>query len=172
LPLLEGSIINLDIALYVPYEPADTCYHGDTSTTVGVSEISEKSQRLLKATKEALKAGIDVCGPLTSYSKIGKAIEAVAHKYGMQVVKDLCGHGVGKDYHQYPIILHYHNEDAGAMAPGTVFTIEPCLVEGVDQHFTSPEDHFSICSLDGGRGAQEEHTVMVTDTGVEVLTQL
>ena len=172
MPLLEGSIINLDIALYVPYEPANACYHGDTSTTIAVGSISEESQRLLNATKEAIKAAIDVCGPLQPYNRIGKAVEGVAKQYGLNVINVLSGHGVGKEYHQLPLILHYDNDDPGEMAPGTVFTIEPCLTEGDGGYFISTEDEFSVCSLDGSRGAQEEHTVMITKTGVEVLTQL
>jgi methionyl aminopeptidase len=170
-PLREGSIVNLDIALYVPFEPAGTGYHGDNSTTVAVGDIDDNSQRLLRATKEALEAGIAACGPFQPYNGIGKAISAVARNYGLTVVPELSGHGIGREYHQYPLILHTDNDDPGEMAPGTIFTIEPCLTNGNGQYSVDPQDNWSLLSADGARGAQEEHTVLITETGVEVLTQ-
>lgn len=172
--LEEGSMVNLDIALYVPLESAGMSYHGDTSTTVAVGDpnsLSENSRLLMKATKEALEAGIAACGPFQPYSGIGQAISAVARKYGLTVVPELSGHGIGKEYHQYPLILHCDNHDPGQMAPGTIFTIEPCLTEGNGMYKVDPQDKWSLYSVDGARGAQEEHTVMITDTGVEVLTR-
>jgi methionyl aminopeptidase len=174
-PLLEGCIINLDIALYVPYGPEKLCYHGDTSTTVPAGEmenLSTQSRNLLAATKEALKAGIDACGPWKPYNGIGKAISAVASKHNFTVVPELSGHGIGREYHQHPLILHVHNDDPGEMAPGTIFTIEPCLSEGNGQYTVDPDDGWSLYSVDGSRAAQEEHTVMITETGVDVLTKL
>ena len=172
-PLLEGSIVNLDIALYVPYEPAKACYHGDTSTTIpvgGLKSLSQHSKNLLKATKYALEAGIQACGPWKPYNGIGKAIANVAAKYDLVIVPELSGHGIGKEYHQLPLILHTYNEDPGEMAPGTIFTIEPCLTEGDGRFEVDSEDEWSLYSLDGSRGAQEEHTVMITEHGVEILT--
>lgn len=174
-PLLEGSIINLDIALYVPYKPGNTYYHGDTSTTVSVGDqesLSRESRNLIKATKEALQAGIDACGPWKPYHGIGKAISGVAAQYKFTVVQELSGHGIGREYHQHPLILHFDNDDPGEMAPGTVFTIEPCLSEGNGQYKVDPQDSWSLYSVDGSRAAQEEHTVMITETGVEVLTKI
>ena len=173
--MVEGSIINLDISLYVPFEPAGTSYHGDTSTTVAVGDLnslSDSSRLLMKATKEALEAGIAACGPFQPYSGIGKRISIVAKEYGLTVVPELSGHGIGREYHQYPLILHCDNDDPGEMAPGTIFTIEPCLTEGNGIYKVDPHDKWSLYSVDGARGAQEEHTVMITDTGVEVLTRL
>jgi methionyl aminopeptidase len=172
--LVEGSIINLDIALYVTYDLAKTCYHGDTSTTVIVGDVNtvpESSRTLLKGTKEAIQAGIGACGPFRPYNGIGKAITSVAQKYGLTVVPELSGHGIGREYHQYPLILHYDNDDPGEMVPGTIFTIEPCLTEGDGKYNVDPQDKWTMYSADGSRGAQEEHTVMITDSGVEVLTQ-
>jgi methionyl aminopeptidase len=157
--------------LYVPFEPAGTSYHGDTSTTVAVGDLSDNSRLLLQATKEALEAGVAACGPFQPYSGIGKAISAVARKYGLKVVSELSGHGIGREYHQYPLILHYDNDDPGEMAPGTIFTIEPCLSEGSGEYNVDPHDKWSLYSSDGARGAQEEHTVMITETGVEILTR-
>ena len=172
-PLVEGSIINLDIALYVPYGPAQACYHGDTSTTVpvgGTKSLSQHSKKLLKATKYALEASIQACGPWKPYNGIGKAIADVAAKYDLVIVPELSGHGIGREYHQHPLIVHTYNDDPGEMAPGTVFTIEPCLTEGNGQFVVDPEDGWSLYSADGSRGAQEEHTVLITEHGVEVLT--
>lgn len=173
-PLLEGSVVNLDIALYVPYEPAGACYHGDTSTTVVVGDIqslSDSSRLLLKATKEALQAGIAACGPFRPYRGIGKAVSAVAQTYGLVVIPELSGHGIGREYHQYPLILHHENNDPGEMTPGTVFTIEPCLTKGCGEYIIG-SDKWSMFSVDGACAAQEEHTIMITETGTEVLTQI
>jgi methionyl aminopeptidase len=172
--LLEGSLINLDIALYVPHEPSQASFHGDTSTTVAVGgeeTLSYSGGLLLDATKEALQAAISACGPFQPYNGIGKAISDVASKHGLTVVSELAGHGIGREYHQYPLVLHYENNDPGEMAPGTIFTIEPCLTEGNGVINVDPSDNWSIYSEDGARGAQEEHTVMITADGVEVLTQ-
>lgn len=173
--LLEGSTINLDIALYVQIGETGLCYHGDTSTTVAVGDekrLSPQSRRLVEATKMALDAGIAACGPFKPFNGIGKAISSAAREYGMSVVKGLVGHGIGKEYHQYPVIVQYDNDDPGEMVPGTVFTIEPCLTEGSGEYEVDPKDGWTIYSADGGRGAQEEHTVMITETGVEVLTRI
>jgi len=164
----------LDIALYVPYAPAQASYHGDTSTTVPVGDLnslSDDSRFLLNGTKEASRAGIAACGPMQPFNEIGRAISSVARNYGLNVVSELSGHGIGKEYHQFPLILHHDNDDPGEMTPGMVFTIEPCLTEGSGEYITDPVDKWSLYSVDGSRGAQEEHTVMITDTGVEVLTQ-
>jgi methionyl aminopeptidase len=167
---LEGSIVNLDIAIYVPYDPAGAGYHGDNSTTVPVGEISPRARDLIATTKLALQAGIAACGPFQPYNGIGKAISDVARQHGFAVVPELSGHGIGREYHQHPLILHIENEDPGEMTPGTVFTIEPCLSEGDGRYTVDPDDKWTLYSADGGRAAQEEHTVLVTDTGVEVLT--
>jgi len=122
-------------------------------------------------TKEALREGIAACGPFQPYNGIGKAISTVATNNGLTVVPELSGHGIGREYHQFPLILHIDNDDPGDMVPGTVFTIEPCLTEGDGKYVIDAQDNWSIYSIDGARAAQEEHTVMITETGVEVLTQ-
>jgi methionyl aminopeptidase len=167
--------VNLDLALYVQFDDTKFCYHGDTSTTVAVGgeqTLSPQSRRLLDATKMALDAAISACGPLKPYNGIGKAISSVAREYGMTVVKGVSGHGIGREYHQYPVIVQDDNDDAGQMVLGTMFTIEPCLTEGSGEYEIDPRDGWSIYSVDGARGAQEEHTVMVTDEGVDVLTRI
>ena len=159
----------------MPYEPVGICYHGDTSTTVpvgGFDKISQQSATLIKATREALEAGIAACGPDRPYSGIGNAIAKVAEKYQLQIVPDLSGHGIGKEYHGYPLILQFANDDPGEMSPGTIFTIEPCLSEGSGEYVVDEKDNWSLYALDGARATQEEHTVMITETGVEVLTRL
>ena len=125
----------------------------------------------MKATKEALEAGIAACGPFQPYRGIGKAISSVVKEYGLTVVPELSGHGIGREYHQYPLVLHYDNDDPGKMAPGTIFTIEPCLTEGNGGYYLDPQDKWSLYSVDGARAAQEEHTIMITEAGVEVLTR-
>lgn len=103
---------------------------------------------------------------------IGKAISSVARNNGLTVVPELSGHGIGREYHQYPLIMHVDNDDPGEMVPGTIFTIEPCLTEGNGKYAVDLEDKWSLYSVDGARAAQEEHTVMIMETGVEVLTEI
>jgi methionyl aminopeptidase len=136
------------------------------------SSLSDSTQVLLKVTKKALQEGIAACGPFHPYSGIGNAISAVAKTNGLTVVPVLSGHGIGREYHQYPLILHTNNDDPGEMVPGTVFTIEPCIKEGNGLYIVDPDDKWSMYSVDGAPAAQEEHTIMITETGVEVLTQL
>ena len=174
-PLRVGDIVNLDVALYVYHEPSGACYHGDTSTTVpvgGFEKISRQCATLIKGTRHALEAGIAACGPDRPYNGIGNAIAKVAEEYQLQIVPELSGHGIGEDYHGYPLILHFANDDPGEMSPGTVFTIEPCLSEGSGEFTMDSKDKWSLYALDGARATQEEHTVMITETGVEVLTKL
>ncbi|BFZ60105.1 hypothetical protein YB2330_001127 [Saitoella coloradoensis] len=189
--LKEGSIINLDIALFAAH-PSDpnACFHGDTSATFPVGQISPLSSRLLEATKLALDEAITACGPGKRYEEIGLAVERVAEEYGYEINSALCGHGIGREYHQNPLIIHCgrppfallcrnliikllsaNNKSNDVMLPGVIFTIEPVLCEG-GAEFSVWNDNWTIVTDDGGRSAQFEHTIMITEDGVEILTDL
>ncbi|KAG4304277.1 hypothetical protein PORY_002252 [Pneumocystis oryctolagi] len=169
--LCSGDIVNIDIALFVKHpDDPDAHFHGDTSSTFGVGDISKNSKKLIYYTKKALEAGINECYPGKPFNAIGKAIEAVAKKSGFDVSKYLAGHGIGREFHSYPLILHHDNNDSRTMIPGMIFTIEPCLCEGNANDLVLHQDGWSISTSDGSRCAQFEHTVLITNDGVEILT--
>ncbi|CAO3632428.1 unnamed protein product [Cunninghamella echinulata] len=163
-PLENGDIINIDITVYL------NGYHGDTSYTFYVGDVDERGKALVECTKECLDKAINICGPNVPYREIGKTISEYATKFGFSVSDELSGHGIGKEFHCLPLIYHHENDEIGCMAPGTVFTIEPVLCQGASVGLLYP-DEWTISTIDGGRSAQFEHMVLVTEDGVEVLTK-
>ena len=165
-PLEDGDIVNLDVSVYVDG------FHGDTSSTFLVGDVDERGRDLVDATTEALCAGVAVCGPGVRICEIGSAIHRVARERGYGVVRNYCGHGIGRSFHMLPYIFHYENNQGGVMEEGMVFTIEPMLVEGnADDQATWP-DRWTVTTSHGGRSAQQEHTLLVTSEGVQILTSL
>lgn len=162
--LQEGDILNIDVTVYLHG------YHGDTSRMFTVGQVSEAAKRLCKATTEALMAGIDVCGPGVRFSAIGNAIQNVADKYKYSLCKSFVGHGVGTVFHAYPHILHHRNNEPGVMEPGMTFTIEPMLCEGSSRE-KFWRDGWTAVTADGGLSAQQEHTLLITASGVDILTE-
>jgi methionyl aminopeptidase len=163
-PLQEGDIINIDVTAY------KHGVHGDTNATFFVGEVDPVSRQLVKVTEECMWRGIEAVRPGRPISDIGKAIEthAKAHRYG--VVKAFIGHGIGEQFHTDIQVLHYYDERASMiMRPGMTFTIEPMIALGTWQH-RMWDDDWTAVTADGKRTAQFEHTVLVTDDGVEVLT--
>ncbi|KAG1464896.1 hypothetical protein G6F46_005728 [Rhizopus delemar] len=162
--LKDGDIINVDVTVYLKG------YHGDTSATFLVGDnVDEKGKDLVECTRESLDMAIKLCGPNVPYKEIGRVISEHAHKYGYSVSDELSGHGIGKEFHCHPLIYHHENEEEGIMTPGTIFTIEPMLCQGSATGIMWP-DQWTISTVDGGRSAQFEHTILITDNGVEVLT--
>lgn len=165
--LVEGDIINIDITIF--YDGV----HGDCSETFIVGDARKAhpvAKKLVKTTYDSLWAAIDICGPGVPVNKIGGAIQAVAHRAGFSVVRNFVGHGIGEVFHTTPNVFHYKNSDAlGTMQPGQTFTIEPMLNEGTHRNVTWP-DEWTATTLDGKRSAQFEHTLLITDDGVEALT--
>jgi methionyl aminopeptidase len=162
--LQEGDIISIDVSLF------KNGYHGDNCTTVIVGgKCDEKGQELVRATEEALNRAISICHPGQCLSKIGSAIEQVAANYEFQVNRQFCGHGLGSILHMAPYVSHYTNKDYFTLQPGMIFTIEPIFHEASAKIFTWP-DGWSAVSVDGGRSAQFEHEVLITETGYELLT--
>lgn len=162
--LQEGDIVNLDVSLY--YKG----FHGDLNATYPVGEISEDSQRLIRTTREALDAAIAICKPGALFRDIGNAIEPIAKANGCSVVRQYTGHGCNQLFHTVPTLPHYaKSKTPGAMKPGMTFTIEPMINLGTHQGVHWPDD-WTCTTLDGKRSAQFEETLLITETGVEVLT--
>ena len=162
--LVEGDIVNLDV----------TCYregvHGDTNATFFVGEVDEQSRRLVEATRECLRLGIQAVRPGRPVSDIGAAIESHARKLRYGVVRSFIGHGIGEQFHTDLQILHYYDSRANTiMRPGMTFTIEPMITLGRVQHLVW-DDNWTAVTVDGKRTAQFEHTILVTDDGAEILT--
>lgn len=162
--LLEGDIVNLDVTTYIHG------VHGDTNATFAVGAADPESRRLIDVTREAMWHGIDAVRPGRPVSDIGKAIEDHARRHRFGVVRAFIGHGIGEQFHTDLQILHYYDPDANTvMRPGMTFTIEPMITMGTWRHQLW-DDGWTAVTADGKRTAQFEHTVLVTEDGVEVLT--
>ena len=163
--LADGDIVNIDITAY------KNGVHGDTNKTFAVGEVSEEARLLIERTEEALNRGIRAVKPGRPFNVIGRAIESYAKRFGYGVVRDFTGHGVGAEFHSGLIIPHY---DAAPgydtpMDVGMVFTIEPMLTIG-DISWDLWSDGWTVTTKDKSLSAQFEHTLVVTETGAEVLT--
>eukprot|EP00039_Didymoeca_costata_P004604 m.74708 g.74708 ORF g.74708 m.74708 type:complete len:353 (-) comp12475_c0_seq2:1178-2236(-) len=163
--LLPNDSINVDITVYL------NGMHGDTSRTVIVSETDDRGQRLLECSQACLAAGIAVCEPGSKFSDIGKVVEKTAEDYGFAVCMPLCGHGIGKNFHENPLVYHCYDpfSKTEIMQPGMAFTIEPAICE-IDGSIEVLPDQWTVVTKDGGRCAQFEHTLLIVEDGVEVLT--
>jgi methionyl aminopeptidase len=163
-PLREGDIVNIDVTLIVDG------WHGDTSRMYAVGEVSRKAERLIEVTYECLMRGIAAVKPGVSTGKIGAVIQQHAESERCSVVRDFCGHGLGRVFHDRPNILHYGEENEGVvMQPGMFFTIEPMINLGRPAVKVLP-DGWTAVTRDRELSAQFEHTVGVTETGYEIFT--
>ncbi|HLL05790.1 MAG TPA: type I methionyl aminopeptidase [Myxococcaceae bacterium] len=162
--LEDGDIVNLDITIFLDG------VHGDCSATYFVGKPSAESERLVRVTRECLELGIAAVKPGRPISDIGKAIEEHATKHGMSVVRAYCGHGIGEKFHSALQIPHYYEAEANAIIkPNMTFTVEPMINLGHWDHRTW-NDGWTAVTADGSRSAQFEHTLLVTEQGVEILT--
>jgi methionyl aminopeptidase len=162
--LVDGDIINIDITLF--YDG----FHGDCSEMFLVGEVDEKGKQLVRTTYECMDKAIEYCRPDVPVNKIGGLIEEHATQAGFNVVRNFCGHGISSVFHTTPNVVHYKNSDAaGIMKPGITFTIEPMITEGTPKNVTWPDD-WTVATADGKRCAQFEHTLLITEDGVERLT--
>ena len=163
-PLADGDIVNLDVTLY------REGVHGDTNATFLVGAVDDGSRNLVRVTHECLMLGIEAVKPGRPLSDIGRAIERHATKHSLGVVRAFIGHGIGEQFHTDLQILHYYDPaSATVMQPGMTFTIEPMITMGRWQH-RMWDDGWTAVTIDGGRTAQFEHTILVTDDGSEILT--
>lgn len=164
--LKDGDILNIDVT------PILDGFHGDTSRMFCVGKPSAIAQKLISVTRECLYRGIAAVKPGARIGDIGAAIQEHAEAEGFSVVRELVGHGVGRQFHTEPQVPHYGKRGTGMkLRPGMVFTIEPMLNEGT-RHIKTLRDQWTIVTGDRKLSAQFEHTVAVTNDGVEILTQL
>jgi len=162
--LKEGDTIALDLGLN--YEGV----YLDHAVTVAVGVIDTKSAQLLSITKSALDEGIAVIRPGTTVGDIGYAIEQYVKPYTFGIVRDLSGHGVGRAIHEDPFVPNYGKRGKGAkLVPGMVIAIEPMLTRGSEEVLLM-NDGYTLKTSDGSRSAHFEHTVLITETGAEILT--
>ncbi|XP_030561506.1 methionine aminopeptidase 1D, mitochondrial isoform X1 [Drosophila novamexicana] len=162
-PLADGDIINIDVTVY-----QNGC-HGDCSETFLVGHVDERGRFLVDSTRECLEKCIALCGPGVPFNEIGKYIQKYCQERDLESVEAFIGHGIGSYFHGPPEIYHYANEAPGRMQAGMTFTIEPILSLGSGD-IGLLEDGWTAVSLDNSRSAQFEHTILITATGVEVLT--
>jgi methionyl aminopeptidase len=163
--LQDGDIVNLDVTIYLDG------VHGDTNGTFAVGTIDDASRTLIHVTREACDFGINAVRPGRPISDIGAAIQKHAERHGYGVIRAFVGHGIGEQFHTDLHIPHYYDPAASTiMEPGMVFTIEPMISMG-DWRHESWDDGWTAVTRDLSRTAQFEHMVLVTDTGVDVLTR-
>jgi methionyl aminopeptidase len=165
-PLQNGDIVNIDVSCILDG------YFGDTSRMVIIGSTTEEKQRVVDTSLECLNASIAVCEPGAEIRDIGTAIEKVAKAHKCSVVNQFVGHGIGLAFHEAPEIFHHLNDSKIPMAPGMIFTIEPMINAGVREGVVDPKDGWTVRTKDGKPSAQWEHTILVTDTGHEILTQI
>ncbi|HEY7858233.1 MAG TPA: type I methionyl aminopeptidase [Candidatus Nanopelagicales bacterium] len=162
--LQDGDICNIDITAF------KHGVHGDTNATFLVGEVDEESRLLVERTREATMRGIKAVTPGRSLNVVGRVIESYAKRFGYGVVRDFTGHGIGSAFHSGLVVPHYDDPRATTMLePGMTFTIEPMLTLGTYQ-WDMWDDGWTVVTKDLLRSAQFEHTVLVTQSGVEVLT--
>ncbi len=163
--LKEGDIINVDCTTILDG------YYADASRMFIMGKTTPQKEKLVKVAKECLEIGMEAAKPFGFVGDIGNAIERHASKNGFSVVRDLCGHGVGLKFHEDPEVLHYGKKNTGMLlVPGMVFTIEPMINMGTWKVFIDSEDGWTVITEDELPSAQWEHTFLMTDHGLEILT--
>lgn len=162
--LKDGDIVNVDVTCIL------NGYYGDTSRMFLIGDPSPQAQELVKVARECLYLGIEQVKPFHRIGHIAYAIEQHANKYAFSVVQDFGGHGVGIQFHEEPFVQHFGSQEDGmVLVPNMVFTIEPMINAG-SYKTKILADGWTTITVDGSLSAQWEHTVRVTDTGVEVLS--
>jgi methionyl aminopeptidase len=163
-PLKEGDIINIDVTLIL------NGWHGDSSRMYAVGEIPRRAERLIEVTYDAMMRGIAVIKPGATTGDIGNAIQSFVEAQHMSVVRDFCGHGLGKLFHDEPNIVHVGRPGEGiVLRPGMFFTVEPMINLG-RPHVKVLSDGWTAVTRDRSLSAQFEHAIGVTATGVEIFT--
>jgi len=165
--LKNGDILNIDVTTIL------NGYYGDTSRMYTVGEISPVAAELIGVTKHCLNLGIEQVKPGNYFGNIGFVISRYAKSKGFSVVYEFCGHGVGVDFHEEPQVDHTSRRNTGPiMKPGMTFTIEPMINEGRAGAVIDKLDKWTARTIDGKLSAQFEHTILITETGYEVLTDV
>jgi len=165
--LQEGDIINVDCTTIL------NGYFADASRMFIIGKTTPEKEQLVRVAKECLEIGMNAAKPYCFVGDIGNAIQKHAHKYNYGIVRDLCGHGVGNAFHEEPDVVHYGRKGTGMLlVPGMVFTIEPMVNMGTWRVFVDSEDPYGweVISDDEKPSAQWEHTFLMTEEGLEILT--
>lgn len=163
--LRNGDIINIDITVI------KDGFHGDSSKMFVAGTPSVKAKRLIQTTYRAMKTGIDMVRPRVHLGDIGYAIQRYAESHNYSIVREYCGHGIGRRFHEDPQVLHYGKPGTGmVLVPGMTFTIEP-MVNAGKRHVKLLPDKWTVVTKDHTLSAQWEHTILVTEQGHEVLTR-
>lgn len=163
--LHDGDVINVDCTTIVDG------YYADASRMFMIGEVSAARKRLVEETKNALNIGIQAAQPWATVGDIGAAVSKYAHAKGYTVVRDLGGHGVGLEFHEDPFVAHEARAHSGmVLVPGMVITIEPMINAGKPGVVIDPYNGWTIYTADGSDSAQWEHTILITETGNEILT--
>lgn len=162
--LKDGDLLNIDVTTYFKN------FHGDTNRTYYIGNVSEENKKLVRTTYECMMEGIKVCKPGARLGDVGAKIQEIAESNGYSVVREYCGHGIGREFHEEPQVLHYGTKGAGVeLKAGMTFTIEPMINLG-SRHCKVLKDEWTVITTDGKPSAQFEHTILVTETGYEILT--
>lgn len=163
--LWDGDILNVDVTTIL------NGYYADASRMFCIGQVEPRVQRLVDCARECLEIGIEAAQPWHYVGEIGKAIERHARQDGFSVVRDLAGHGTGNAFHEDPVIDHYDTRQRGMLlVPGMVFTIEPMINMGTHEVFIDEEDGWTVVTEDELPSAQWEHTFVMTEDGLEILT--
>ena len=163
--LKNGDILNLDVTVI------KDGYHGDTSRMFLVGRPGVQARRLVETTYEAMRRGIEQARPGNRLGDIGHAIQQWAEGHHYSVVREYCGHGIGARFHEEPQVLHYGRPGTGLeLEPGMTFTIEPMINAG-ERHVRLLPDNWTVVTRDHALSAQWEHTLLITETGCDVLTR-
>uniref|UniRef100_A0A182PTT1 Methionine aminopeptidase n=1 Tax=Anopheles epiroticus TaxID=199890 RepID=A0A182PTT1_9DIPT len=164
-PLEDGDLCNVDVTVY------HRGFHGDLNETFFVGNVKEQHKKLVQVTYEALMKAIAIVKPGERYREIGNVIQKHVHAHGFSVVKSYCGHGIHRLFHTAPNVPHYaKNSAVGVMKPGHCFTIEPMISEGTWRDVSWPDDWTAV-TADGLYSAQFEQTLLVTESGCDILTK-
>ncbi len=166
-PLAEGDIVNIDVSMF------KDGVHGDCSATFFVGEVGDTTKRLVSVTEESMYLAIKTVRPGSKLNEIGRVIQEHAEKHGYSVVEAFVGHGIGENFHMEPSVLHYFDRSVGTrLQAGQTFTIEPMIAVGDGSTYSIWPDGWTAVTGDNSLTAQFEHTVLVTETGVEILTKI
>lgn len=162
--LKDGDIINVDVSTILDG------YYSDASRMFMIGEVSDEAKKLVEVARECMIKGIEAIKPWGFLGDIGAACGEHAHKHGYSIVRDLGGHGVGNEFHEDPFVPHVGKAGTGMLlVPGMVLTVEPMVNEGTYEVFVDAENEWTIYTDDDKLSAQWEHTILITETGVEIL---
>ena len=163
--LRDGDIINVDVSTILDG------YYSDASRMYMIGKVSPEKEKLVRVAKECLEIGMEAAKPFGYVGDIGHAIQKHAEKNGFSVVRDLCGHGVGLEFHEEPEVTHFGRKGTGMLlVPGMVFTIEPMINMGTYHVYIAEEDGWTVITDDELPSAQWEHTFVMREDGLEILS--